>query len=243
MKTVERTRIIAHRGASLYAPENTMAAFRLAHQQGADAIEFDVKLTRDRKVVILHDATLDRTTNGTGSLNKFTYAQLAHLDASHGKHGFNGERIPLLDDVLEEYGGKLLMNIELTNYASPFDGLVEEVSMILKKHKMPRNAAILSSFSVLNMALAKRFAPQFQFGYLFSTGNFIDQTVIKVFSPAFIHPFSMHTNQCLVDKAHKNGQRVHVWTVNDPVEMVRLSSIGVDAIFTDDPITAKSAFI
>ena len=117
--------IFAHRGASVYAPENTLAAFEAAVQQHADAIELDAKLTADRQVVVIHDQTVDRTTNGSGEVQKMSLEAIRELDAgSFFDVQFKGEKIPLLSEVFEAVGKRIFINIELTNYASLIDELL-----------------------------------------------------------------------------------------------------------------------
>src|SRR5512135_2653183 len=116
--------VLAHRGASLHAPENTLAAFTLAADQGADGIELDVKLTRDGSIVVMHDATVDRTTTGHGRVSDLTLSEIKALDAgSNFEPQFAQERVPLLEEVFAAVAGRLMINIELTNYASRRDGL------------------------------------------------------------------------------------------------------------------------
>jgi glycerophosphoryl diester phosphodiesterase len=104
--------IFAHRGASAFAPENTMAAFELAVQEKADAIELDAKLTADGQVVVIHDQTVDRTTDGRGRVGDMSLAQLRQLDAgSHFARAFQGERIPTLDEVLAALGDKIFTTL------------------------------------------------------------------------------------------------------------------------------------
>ena len=120
--------IIAHRGDKTHAPENTLAAFKSAAENGADAIEFDVKLTADGRIIVLHDPTVNRTTNGLGKISQLPYAAVRELDAGAWfSEEFRGECIPTLDEVFETVGKRLYMNIELTNYATPFDNLVPKV--------------------------------------------------------------------------------------------------------------------
>jgi len=124
--------LFAHRGASAYAPENTLAAFTLAIHQNADAIELDAKLSADGEVVVIHDQTVDRTTDGVGKVNELVLAALKELDAGEKyDESFRGERIPTLDEVLESIGQKIFINIELTNYASPKDDLPLKVAEIV----------------------------------------------------------------------------------------------------------------
>src|SRR5512140_263558 len=120
--------VFAHRGASAHAPENTLASFDLAFAQGADAIELDAQLTADGEIVVFHDATLDRATDGTGRLSQKTLAELRALDAGSSfspKH--RGEKIPLLEEVFDAVGKKLFINVELKNYHAPRNDLVPRV--------------------------------------------------------------------------------------------------------------------
>ena len=109
--------IFAHRGFSSQYPENTMIAFRKALEAHADGIEMDARLTADGRIVIMHDPTVDRTTNGTGKVRDLTLAEIRALDAGVKKGMvFENERVPMLEEVFAELGGKLLLNIELCNY-------------------------------------------------------------------------------------------------------------------------------
>src|SRR5919108_5142241 len=126
--------IFAHRGASAYAPENTMAAFELALTQGTDAIELDVKLSADEQAVVIHDATVDRTTGGRGRVKDLSLAELRSLDAGRFfSEKYIGEKIPTLEEVFERVGERTFINVELTNYNSRRDRLVETVSTLVKK--------------------------------------------------------------------------------------------------------------
>ncbi len=235
----------AHRGACAHAPENTLSAFELAINQGAPAIEFDVKLTADRQVIIMHDMTVDRTTNGKGEVRNFSLAALRELDAgSWYSEAFVGEKVPTLDEVFEAVGRKLFINVELTNYSTPFDGLVYEVVSLVKKHGLA-DRILFSSFFPTNLALARRLLPQTPRGQLAldgrsgwwqrAAGNWMDVQAE--------HPYTGDVTAESVQKAHARGRRVHVWTVNDPADMKRLRSLGVDAIFTDDPPLALEHFV
>jgi glycerophosphoryl diester phosphodiesterase len=236
--------IFAHRGASAHAPENTLAAFELAAKQGAPAIEFDVKLTSDHQVIIIHDQTLNRTTNGSGAVTKQTLAALRDLDAGSWKSAeFRGEKIPLLDEVLETVGKKVLMNIELTNYATPFDGLVTEVVALVKKHGL-QERIIFSSFYFTNLLTAHRLLPTVPCGQLILEGNqgWMQRTTARFMNLEAEHPYITDVTTELVQRLHAGGRRVHVWTVNEPADMRRLCACGVDGIFTDDPLIALENF-
>src|SRR5512139_19181 len=158
--------IFAHRGASAHAPENTIAAFELALAQQADAVELDVKLSADGQVVVIHDPTVDRTTNGKGRVRDLTLSQLKALDAgSSFSTQFAGEKIPTLEEVFETVGKRTFINVELTNYNTPRDHLVETVCMIIKKHQMQKHV-ILSSFLPSNLSKARSYLPDVPRGLL-----------------------------------------------------------------------------
>jgi glycerophosphoryl diester phosphodiesterase len=235
----------AHRGASAHAPENTLAAFELAVEQGAPAIEFDVKLTSDRQLIIIHDTTLNRTTNGAGPVAKQSLAALRELDAgSWFSANFRAEKIPLLSEVFEAVGKKVFINVELTNYSTPFDGLVNEVAAMVKKHGL-QECVIFSSFYFTNLVMAKRLLPNVPCGQLMLEGS---SGWWQRFAAGFMtleaeHPYTTDVTAKSVQAIHGKGRRVHAWTVNDPADMRRLRSQAVDGIFSDDPLLALENFM
>jgi glycerophosphoryl diester phosphodiesterase len=236
--------IFAHRGASAHAPENTLAAFELAVKQCAPAIEFDVKLSSDRQVIIIHDPTLDRTTNGSGAVTNKPLAALRELDAgSWFSTDFRGEKIPTLDEVFQAVGKKLFINVELTNYATPFDGLVYEVAKLVKKHSLQEHV-IFSSFFPTNLVIARRLLPTVPRAQLILDGRagWWQRIAAGWMSLEAEHPYTSDVTAEMVKSLHARGRRVHVWTVNDPQDMHRLRSLGVDGIFTDDPLVALENF-
>lgn len=240
---LSRPTIFAHRGASAYAPENTLAAFELAILQKADAIEFDVKLSSDDQVVVIHDQTVDRTTNGTGKVRDLRLAALQELDAgSHFDTAYRGESIPTLSQVFETVGKKLFINIELTDYSSPFDSLPEKVAELTSCHGLVQNV-LFSSFNPLVLRRIHRLLPTVPIGFLTHPGLFsvLGSTwfgKLLVDYQAF-HPELRYASQELINNMHKAGHRVHVYTVNQVEDMARLFSYDVDGIFTDDPIRAR----
>lgn len=236
--------IFAHRGASAHAPENTLSSFALAQAEGADAIELDAKLTADGAVVVLHDPTLERTTNGTGRLAEHTLAEVRALDAgSSFSEGFRGERIPLLEEVLEAFGRKVYINVELTNYSTPQDTLVARVCELIVKHSL-QEYVLFSSFLAGNLRQAARRLPDVPRGLLtrrswkgiwarsfgFSFGDY-----------AALHPFLADVSVQQVKRVHRLKRRIHVQTVNAVADLKRLANWGVDGIFTDDPKLALRA--
>jgi len=230
--------IIAHRGASLRAPENTLAAFELAINQGADGVELDAKLSRDGHVVVFHDHTVDRTTDGSGVIAKLPLAALRELDAGvKFSEKFRGEKIPLLEYVFDAIGRKTLINVELKNYATPTDNLVPKVVELVKKHGLDKRI-LFSSFIPHNLALAARLLPGTPRGLLTLPGwigwlgrNFGYRN--KIYQA--LHPLRIDTDAELVSRVHAIGKRVLVWTVNSETDMKRMIRYSVDAIITDDP--------
>jgi glycerophosphoryl diester phosphodiesterase len=230
----------AHRGASAHAPENTLTAFQLALEQGARLIEFDVKLTADKQVIVIHDQTVERTTNGKGRVNQLTVSEIKNLDAgSWFDVKFHGERIPTLDEVFERLGNNLLMNVELTNYASPFDGLVDKVSALVKKHRMEKRV-IFSSFFPTNLVRARQLLPEVLRGQLILPGKsgWWQRIWGGLIDVQANHPYTTDVTAESITRAHDRGRLIHVWTVNDPVNMQRLCDLGADGFFTDDPLLA-----
>jgi len=237
-----RPLIIGHRGACAHAPENTLSAFRLALEHGADGIELDAKLSLDKQVMVIHDQTVDRTTNGTGKVRELTLEQLKKLDAGeHFDARFKGEPIPTLEEVFQAVGGKTLINVELTNYASPFDALPDLVAELVNRYKL-QERVLFSSFHPFNLIRVHRKLPNTPCAILTEPGQ--KGQMLRGFwgrlaAPKLVHPyFSDVTGPYLYDE-HRQGRRVNTWTVNDPDEMRRLFNLGIDGIITDDPRLAR----
>ena len=227
------SKIIAHRGASGHAPENTMAAFQLAMEQGADGIELDVMLSKDGRLVVFHDHTVDRTTNGTGRVKDMTLAQLQSLDAG------NGEKIPTLEEVLKTYGGQLLINIDLRNYATPFDGLARGVAELLSSNGFSRSV-IVSAFNPFNLMRIRRLCPEVKVGLL-TLPNMANLWIWRLFKNDALHPHYKDVDRALVETARSHHQQVNVWTVDDPDEIRRLETLNVDSLITNFPKEAREA--
>lgn len=238
-----RPAIIAHRGASAYAPENTLAAFKLALQQGADAIELDAKLSADGQVAVIHDQTVDRTTPLHGKVRNFNMAELHKMDAgSHFDVSYRGEPIPSLEEVLKAVGQLTYVNIELTNYASPLDQLPEKVAELVKRHRLVQRV-FFSSFNIIALRRIQRLLPEAPAGLLLAPGW--RGRLAHRFLGRYVHYHSLHpalsdVTKTLVDQVHKQGRKIFVYTVNQEQDMRRLFEMGVDGLFTDDPLLAQS---
>jgi glycerophosphoryl diester phosphodiesterase len=232
--------IVAHRGDEAYAPENTLSAFKQAIEKGADAVEFDVKLTADGQVIVLHDQTVDRTTNGTGNAAKLPLAALRDLDAGVQFPGqFHGERIPTLDEVFETVGERIYMNVELKNYSTPFDMLVPKVTQIVKNHGM-QERVLFSSFFAHNLQKARLLLPEVSRGLLTIPGvmGFWGRTFGWHGDYAALHPHVRDVNIDLVNRIHTAGKRVNAWTVTTEADIRRMIYLGVDGIITNDAALA-----
>lgn len=229
--------VIAHRGASMFSPENTLSAFQLAAELGADAIELDAKLSSDGHIVIHHDATLERTTNGEGTISGHSLTELKHLDAgSHFDPSFADERIPTLREVFEHFGDTFLINVEMTNYAHPFDGLPQKVVHLVREFGLEERV-LLSSFSPIALWKAHRLAPEIPLGLLVGSHEpVMIRRCLNYFSPhdAF-HPQIGIVSSASIDEMHAKGKQIFVWTMNDEACLREIFLGGVDGVFTDDP--------
>jgi glycerophosphoryl diester phosphodiesterase len=238
---LQRPIIIGHRGASKYAPENTLSAFETAFQQGAPAIELDVMLSADKKLVVIHDTTVQRTTDGNGRVNELTLGEMKKLDAG-SKYStlFKGEKIPTLEEVFDLTGDRFLVNIELKNYHSPGDCLVEKVIDLVIRRKM-NDSVVFSSFLPGNIIKVRKHLPNTP-AALLTYGGWVGKLEIsplfRFLSPQFIHPDYRLIDEEFIQREHAHNRRVNVWTVDGKADLQRFIKGDVDGIITDDPILA-----
>ena len=228
--------IVAHRGDKVDAPENTLSAFMQAVKKGADGVEFDVKLSADGQVIVLHDQTVDRTTNGTGNAARLTLAELRELDAGVQFPGqFPGERIPSLDEVFETIGKRIYMNVELTNYSTPNDALVPKVVDLVKKHGL-QSRVLFSSFLAHNLQKVCLLLPEVPRGLLTLPGlmGLWGRTFSLRGDYAYLHPHFKDVNIALVTRIHAAGKRVNTWTVTAEADIKSMIGLGLDGIITGD---------
>ncbi len=227
------TRCFAHRGASGHSPENTLLAFRYAFELGADAIECDVQLSADGAPVIIHDSTVDRTTNGKGFVSQLSLEQLRRLDAGAG------EQIPELREVLalcrEQ---RKLVNLEIK--ADTLEQAQRTAQVVGKALEVGgyHDLALVSSFWLPCLPGLKNAFPQIRVATLHSGARWRLLNMITAARAAgadAIHPDARLVSRALVDHAHAAGLQVNVWTVDQPKRMQRLASWGVDGIMTNYP--------
>jgi len=227
----ERTVLtIAHRGASAHFPENTIAAFAAAIRAGADMCELDVQKTVDGALVVIHDDTVDRTSDGRGRVDMLTLAAIRRLDAGRWcGDQFAGEGIPTLAEVFDLTAGQCGLNIELKG-----EGVVEQLCGLICARAADRTAMV-SSFDWAELESVRRINPAIRLGLLAdrAPARLIDAAArLKAWS---INPERKLIKPELCATAHRRGLQVYVWTVDDPDEMRRMISAGVDGIMTNHP--------
>ncbi len=239
--------VVAHRGASIDAPENTLAAFRRAAGLGARAVEFDVKLSSDAIPVVIHDDTVDRTTNATGPVVDFTAAALGALDAgSWFDPSFAGQGVPTLVDTLAVLAGAgLTYNLEIKPDDAPDNAIATATAALtLASAHWPASLLppVISSFTETALDRARAVAPAWPRALLVSDGD----PGQWLAAAARLECVAIHANQRRLDAAAiasiaAAGLALGAYTVNDPGRARDLWQAGVDYIFTDDPATMLTA--
>jgi glycerophosphoryl diester phosphodiesterase len=241
---------MGHRGAAKLAPENTLAGFRVAQEHGM-GFELDVTLCASGEVVVIHDDTLDRTTDGKGAVTGILLTDLKGLDAgAHFSEGFAGEPVPTLDEVLEEFGGKVTINIEIKTMDPP-GPLAKAVVALVEKHDLVEQV-ILTSFDPTILEEVRLANPAIIRGQIYCDFKTSELPWIKKFllrnlllnaksKPDMLMVGKSMVNPAYVKRQHERGYRIFVWTVNEPSEMEGLISMGVDGIITDRPDLLKKA--
>ncbi|MBM3943927.1 MAG: glycerophosphodiester phosphodiesterase [SAR202 cluster bacterium] len=224
-------RVIAHRGASAYAPENTLAAFDAALALGAREAEMDVHLTRDGHAAVIHDATVDRTTDGSGPVASLALAQLQALDAGTCfSPEFIGQRVPSLDEVLARYKGRLRLHIEIKPNSATLARLVAD---LVREHGMAADVSVISFRHGL-VRLVHGYAPDISLGLLARSPD--DKTVrLALETGAAVYARAASLTGARVRRLHGKGLSVVAWDVPDERVMARALDGGVDGIALDFP--------
>lgn len=222
--------IWAHRGASAAAPENTLAAFGLALQRQADGIELDVHLSGDGVPMVIHDDTLERTSNGRGRVSAWSAEALQALDAGRWfSPAFAGERIPTLEQVLQLVGEQARLNIEIKSAAAG-----EAVLALLQRY--PKTSALVSSFDHRLLARLRGQAPQLPLGFLVDSPWWrLSLRRALVSAAESFHPRQDLVCRPLLLACQRAGIKVYPWTVDDPVRQDELRRLGCDGLFTNLP--------
>jgi glycerophosphoryl diester phosphodiesterase len=231
---------VAHRGAAGYAPENTIAGFDLAVDMKVDYIEIDVQRSKDGELVVIHDTTVDRTTDGTGKVGDLTLQQLQRLDAGSWKgDSFAGESIPTFEEILERYHGKVGILIEL-KAPELYPGIEEQVAEALKERNLNQTQnekIIIQSFNFQSMKKMDQLLPKVPIGVLTSNRTHTTPEALKEFSTyaEWFNPSYGIVTEEVVDKVHGLDMQIGSWTVRSQEAADFLFDMNVDAIITDYP--------
>lgn len=236
--TIHMGKVIGHRGACGYAPENTLASLRKAHALGVQWVEFDAMLTQDHEAIVMHDTTLNRTTNGRGNVAKTSYSKIKTLDAgSWFAAEFAGEKVPSLQEALEYlHQHNMSINVEIKPVRGTEEATAKKVVKILEK-VWPCDAGrlLVSSFSSKALAVAHQLNPDLPFGYLTDKWHKNWQKKLNEFNCVALNTNYKALNPTRVALVKQTGCLLLAYTVNDPAIAAELFSWGVDAVFSDCP--------
>lgn len=232
--------IVAHRGSSGHAPENTLAAFKRAIEDGAHAIELDIRLTRDGEIVVFHDSHLGRTTDGRGKLELSSLSRLKRLNAGSWFHPrFVAELIPTLDEVFDLIANRVGINIEIkSDRKRKKDTLIVDKLLSVIRRRHAGSSVMVSSFHHHYLTYLHDRDPRITLGFLFHPLKKIGRSPAKLTQRGGGNYIILSGSSCrkrFVEGAHKNGLRVGEYTVNSSRRFERSIRFGVDAIFTDVP--------
>lgn len=228
--------IIAHRGASGCAPENTMAAFEEALKMGAEGIELDVHMTKDGEVVVIHDHTIDRTSDGKGMVGGFSLEEIRGFDfGAWFDPKFEGARIPTLGEVFEllrDWDG--LLNIEIKSGPIFYPGIEEKLVHMVRDYDFP-GRIIFSSFNHYSLRDIKVMDPNMEIGLLYMAGLVEPWKYAKDLGAEALHPLYYNVIPELVAGCKENGVKLNPFTIDDEKEIEMIMRAGVDGIITNYP--------
>jgi glycerophosphoryl diester phosphodiesterase len=240
-----RPLVIAHRGASAIAPENTLSAIKKAIEMGVDMIELDVQLTKDKQIVLMHDLTVDRTTNGKGRVRDLTFEEIRKLDAGLWfSKNYEGEKIPTLEEVMQAARGKCKLLIEVKRVKTNKPEIEAKIIQLIDKYDA-RSWCIVQSFETEVVKNIQSIDSSIECHKLVTMNlpvipMHLDSriktgTIYKYKTVQSINPYFKMLNKRKVDKIHARGQKIITWTVNEKDDMKRMISYGVDGIITNYP--------
>ncbi len=231
---------IAHRGASGDYPENTMLAFFSAKNLGCDGIETDVQLTKDNIPVLIHDETVNRTTDGKGFVKDYTFSELVKLDAgSNLSNKFSCQPIPTLDELMNfAKNENLILNLELKNSIINYSNLEEIVLNKINEYSLS-DKIIISSFNHYSMKHFKDIAPNINVGLLYDLNIYRPEKYGKFVGVDALHPSFHSLNSKIVEDCHNENIRINTYTVNTPKDMQTMLKLKVDGIITNYPGVLK----
>ncbi len=242
--------IIGHRGAGALGPENTIAAIRIGLANNVDRIEVDVHQTKDGEIVVIHDETLNRTTNGEGLIKSKTWDEIFKLDAgSKFSSEYKNERVPLLDEVIKFIDGRAGLIIEIKGGSECYPGIEQKIADIINDNNALEWCMVHSFYTGVlvklhqiepALKLHKLFIVKFSFLPFMVALEGIEYFNLEKYP--YINEYSLNyhfANRRIIKKLQKSGKKVNVWTVNESKDAKKLLSIGVDGIITDFPDKMK----
>lgn len=230
------TKVWAHRGASGYAPENTIEAFKLAAEMNADGVELDVQLTKDGELVVIHDEKIDRTSNEEGFVKDYTLSELKSFNFNNGNEKYPEAKIPTLKEVyelLKPYNMKI--NVELKTGIFFYEGIEEKVLKLAEEMNM-KDRIIYSSFNHYSVMKIKELDKEAETGLLYADGwidvvEYAERLKVNALHPA---KYNIQYDN-FIEKCKEHKIKLHIWTVNDEDEMKYLAKNNVEAIITNYP--------
>lgn len=232
-------KVIGHRGACGYAPENTLASMAMAHQLGVKWVEFDVMLTQDLQAIIIHDLTLDRTTNGRGKVAQTEFAKIAQLDAGQWfATEYAGEAVPTFEQLLMYVANlNLSINVEIKPTPGSEVATAQQTVKLLQQYwlKQPHSSLLISSASILALETVKALAPELNLGYITDRWPADWQEILSHLKGVSLNINHRVLSAQKVQTVKQAGYRVLAYTVNDVKQALELFSWGVDSVFSDFP--------
>lgn len=234
--SVHKPLVWAHRGASGFCPENTIPAFGMAQTMKADGVELDVQMTKDGELVVCHDETVDRTSNGKGYIKDYTLAELKKLDFCNGNLAYEGVRIPTLEEVFAFLKpGNLTVNIELKTGIFFYPGIEEKVIALTKKWDF-EDRVIYSSFNHYSIRKIQKLDKQAKTGFLYCDGAMDMPTYGQKYKVNALHPAVYNLQYPdFMEECREKGLEVNVWTANTKEEISLCRKMGVHAIIGNYP--------
>lgn len=235
--TLQSFTVLGHRGAKGHAPENTLVSFERAIELGATMAELDIHLSKDRELIVMHDATVDRTTNGTGIVSDLTLAEIKALDAGAWfDAAYRGHQVPTLQEVIDLTRGRILLNVEVkrTGGGGTHAGISELLAESLVKNDFV-DQVVVSSFEPIYLKELRQLLPSLQLGLLYSKSTTDEHQLALDEGWEALHPHMSLVDQAYVDRAHASGLLVRAWNPNEVVDMIPLIERNVDGIGTDFP--------
>ncbi|WHY31974.1 glycerophosphodiester phosphodiesterase [Cytobacillus firmus] len=238
---------VSHRGASAYAPEHTIAAYEMGEKMHGDYIELDLQMTKDGHLIAMHDVTLDRTTDGTGSVKDYTLNEIKQLDAGSwfnekypyaSKAEYEGLKVPTLEEVFKKFGKNNSYYIE-TKSPDVYPGMEKELLRLVEKYKINKNKLLVQSFSPQSLKVMNELDPTIKLVQLISykaNAEITDAEIREIKQYAMgIGPNHTYLNEEYVQKVVNSGLELHPYTVNDKERMKQLINWGVTGMFTNHP--------